>query len=133
MGSQILNKEQTMMSRNISRTLRRILGLLMFLIAMLLVEALSLPPRPALAQGFLYDVEILDKEKIRALADDQLLDRYIDAIIELDASSAFHRAAGFNPKEYKKYKLLLRYRVDLMMEIQRRELEVPKVDFLNER
>ena len=76
---------------------------------------------------FLYEVEVLDKSAIRQLPDSELLDRYIDALIEIEASSTFHNSAGFNPKDYRSYKRILHYRADLIQEILRRELELPQV------
>jgi len=76
---------------------------------------------------FLYEVKVLDKSAIRQLPDAELLDQYIDALVEIEASSTFHNAAGFNPKDYRNFKKILRYRADLTQEILRRELELPQV------
>lgn len=83
---------------------------------------------PAAAQGFLYQLEILDKDAITKLTDEQLVERYIDMAIELEASREFHHVAGFGPKEYPKYKELLRYRVNLLMEFRKRNLAVPSIE-----
>lgn len=80
--------------------------------------------------AFLYEIPILDKAAVSRLSDEALVDAYIDALVELDAATIFHRAAGFNPKEYDKYKKLLRYSVDLDIEITKRGIEVPDLKFL---
>jgi len=83
---------------------------------------------PAPGQAFLTDVPMLEKSAIASLTDEQLIDKYIDVMIELEASQTFHETAGFNnANEYKKYKALLRYRTDLFLEIKKRELEVPQI------
>ena len=75
-----------------------------------------------------YDVDILETEKIEKLSDKVLLDTYIDVLIELEASTTFSKRAGFNQKEYVKYKGILRYRVELMQEIKKRGLELPSIE-----
>jgi len=80
------------------------------------------------AGAFLTDVSTLDKAAIAALTDEQLIDKFIDVMIELEASQTFHETAGFNnPNEYNKYKALLRFRTDLLLEIKKRELQVPQI------
>ena len=76
----------------------------------------------------LYDVDILETEKIEKFSDKVLLDTYIDVLIELEASTTFSDGAGFNQREYVKYKKVLRYRVELMQEIKKRGLEVPTIE-----
>jgi len=78
--------------------------------------------------AFLYEVEVLDSKAISKLSNEELADRYIDVLIELDASSTFHKVAGISPKEYQKYKKLLRYKVDLLSEIKKREMEIPSLN-----
>ena len=81
-------------------------------------------------QGFaftLYEMEILEKEAISKLSDEALVETYINVLVELEAGTTFSKAAGFNEKEYRRYKKLLRYRVDLMRELQKRQLEIPKI------
>ncbi len=80
------------------------------------------------ASAFLYEVNILSKEEIHALKDDQLIDLFISAKIEVEASKSFHGKAGFNPKEYEKFKALLGLIVRLHQEMKTRELEVPPMD-----
>ena len=80
------------------------------------------------AFAFLYEVKVLTREEIKALKDDQLLDTFIAAKIEVEASKSFHGKAGFNPKEYEQFKELLGLIVRLHQEMKTRELEVPPVD-----
>ena len=80
---------------------------------------------PALA-GFPTDeVTVLEPKDISLLTDDKLIDTYIDVLAEMDASKAFHATSGFTPKEYKKYRDLVKYRLRLIFEIHRRKLEIP--------
>ncbi len=72
------------------------------------------------------DVQILDKAAIAKLSDDQLIDTYENAIVEIEADTSFHTTSGFSPKEYKDYKALLKYRLLLMVEIHSRNLELPQ-------
>lgn len=78
------------------------------------------------AQAFVFDLSPVNKEAVAKFTDRKLTDTYIDVMIELEAAGKFFSNTGMKPKEYKKYKELLRYRTDLMIEIQKRELEVPE-------
>ena len=77
--------------------------------------------------GWAY-IDTLDKAEIVKLSDDKLIDTYIDAIVDIEASKTFHATSGFSTKEYEAYKNLLRYRVQLLMEIHKRGLEAPALD-----
>ena len=94
----------------------------------LALALLGVPAAGRAAESFLYQVEILKKEDVRKLTDEQLIEKYIDMAVELEASQEFHRASGFTPKEYARHKELYRYRVDLLMEFKRRKLEVPPIE-----
>jgi len=72
------------------------------------------------------DVNILDKAAIVKLSDDQLIDTYENALVEIDADRTFHTTSGFSPKEYKDYKALLKFRLLLLVEIHSRNLELPQ-------
>ncbi|MFA5087700.1 MAG: hypothetical protein WC552_01545 [Candidatus Omnitrophota bacterium] len=78
---------------------------------------------PGLA--FLYNIEVLKKDAIVKLSDEGLLDRYIDVLVEVEASTTFHQTSGFKPSDYEKYKQILRYRLLLLQEIEKRNLDVP--------
>ena len=82
----------------------------------------------SLCFAFLYELPIQDKEAISKLSNDKLIDTYIDVMVEFQAVNAFYQNAGFTPKEYKQYKTFLRYRIDLIREMQKRKLEIPKID-----
>lgn len=77
--------------------------------------------------AFLYKLDILDKEAIAKLSDEALVDTYIEVIIEIEVSTTFHQTSGFTPRDYEKHKDFLRYRINLIREIQKRELKVPKI------
>jgi len=94
----------------------------------LLLLAVLLISNPALA--FLYDdVKFLSVEEIKKLSDEDLIQTYIDAKIETNASKTFHANAGFNSaKDYKKYKELLVLIIRLRQELELRGKEAPPVD-----
>jgi len=80
------------------------------------------------AFAFLYEIPILSKEEISKLSDKEIIDVYMEVKIEEIASSEFHKGAGFsNAKEYNKRKALLRFIIDLRMEMDSRELGVPPI------
>jgi hypothetical protein len=72
------------------------------------------------------DVTILDRPAISRLTDDQLIDAYENALVEIQADTSFHTTSGFSPKEYKDYKALLKFRMLLLVEIHSRNLEIPQ-------
>ena len=78
--------------------------------------------------AYLSTLTVLDKTQIVKLSDDKLLDTYIDVLIELQAGRAFHTTSGFSPKEYDNYKQLLRYRILLLQEIDKRKLQASRAD-----
>jgi hypothetical protein len=71
------------------------------------------------------DYQTLDQKAVVALTDDGLKEKYIDALVEIEASKAFHSTSGFTPNAYSKYKELLKYRLLLLFEIYKRKLEIP--------
>jgi len=80
------------------------------------------------AQAFMYNVNILDAAGIEKLSDEELLNKYIDVMIELEAIETFHQTSGFrDQQEYNKFKGLLRFRTDLLMEMRKREMEIPRI------
>jgi hypothetical protein len=78
------------------------------------------------AQAFMEeDIVILNKEDIAKLTNEQVIDAYIDTVVELEASKSFHATVRYTPQEYATYKSIMRYRVHLLMEINKRGLELP--------
>ncbi len=71
------------------------------------------------------DIVILNKEDIAKLTNEQVIDAYIDTVVELEASKSFHTTVRYTPQEYATYKNIMRYRVHLLMEINKRGLELP--------
>ncbi len=71
------------------------------------------------------EIHVLAQKDIALLADDKIMDAYIDVLVEMEAVKAFHATSGFTPKEYARYKELLKYRLLLRFEIQHRKLELP--------
>lgn len=72
------------------------------------------------------DVTILDNSGISRLTDEQLIGAYEDTLVEIEANRSFHTTSGFSPKEYKNFKALLKFRLLLLVEIHKRNLEIPQ-------
>lgn len=86
-------------------------------------------PQSALAvSSYASDVKVLKKEEIVKLTDDELLEQYINVIVELEAKNTFYRTSGMVPKDYAEYKSLIRYRIGLVMETHNRNLEIPSIE-----
>lgn len=79
---------------------------------------------PAMSYAFLYDIEVLEQSQIGELSDEDLMDKYIDVLVEMEASKTFHQNSGFSMDGYQKYKDLIRYRIWLSVEVEKRGLEV---------
>lgn len=71
------------------------------------------------------EIKILSSKELAALDDDKLTEVFIDVLVEIDAAKVFHSTSGFTPKQYKKYKELLKYRMWLLWEVHRRKIEIP--------
>ena len=84
------------------------------MIAALIVPMMMLA-LTAMAVSFDPEVKILDKKEIAQLVDDKLIDTYIDTLVEIEASQAFHQTSGFTPKDYRTFKELLKFRLLLTM------------------
>ena len=80
----------------------------------------------AFAQGFLFSIEPLDKAGIAKLSDEQLVDTYIDVLAEVEALKTFYAKGGLVPKEYTKFKDMVRYKIRLVQEITKRKIDVPR-------
>lgn len=78
--------------------------------------------------GFAYpsQIKILSKAEIAVLSDDMLTQTYIDLVVETEAKNAFHKTSGFTPKGYQEYKDLLRFRINLKIEMDKRKLYIPQ-------
>ena len=101
----------------------KILAVMLFV-----VVGLCVVTDKAASADFLYNVPILEKAAIQSLSDTELIDKYIDVMVELEASRTFHATSGFSSaKEYEKYKELIKYRIYLEMELQKRELDAPEL------
>ena len=71
-------------------------------------------------------VTVLEKAEITKLSDDKLTDAYMDVLVELEAIKTFHTTSGFKPIQYDEYRNLLKYRLQLLMELHSRNLEIPQ-------
>ena len=78
--------------------------------------------------AYLYEIPILKKAEIANLTDDGLIDAYINVVVEFEAAKAFHYTSGFSPKEYAQYKELIKYKILLRQEIQKRKLDLPPIE-----
>jgi len=74
------------------------------------------------------EITILSKEEIAKLSDQQLIDVYIDALVEMETAKTFYSKSGFQPKEINKFKELVRYRIWLILELHKRKVEIPKTE-----
>lgn len=77
---------------------------------------------------FKSDVVVKNKEEIVKLSDDQIVNEYLDVLVDIDAIKTYHNTEGFMPSDYKFYKDLVRYRLQLLLEIHRRNIEIPQFD-----
>ena len=77
------------------------------------------------AFAYMPEIQPRSAEEVVAMSDKNLIDAYIDVLVELEALKSFHTTSGFKPEEYKSYKALLKYRILLHMELKKRELTVP--------
>ena len=75
---------------------------------------------------FKSNVAILEKADIGKLTDQKLIDGYEDVLVEIEVIKTFHTTSGFTPKQYDEYRALLKYRLQILMEIHNRNLEVPQ-------
>ena len=55
----------------------------------------------AFAQSFLFSLEPLDKAAILKLNDEQLIDTYINVLVEVEALKTFYAKGGLVPKRVK--------------------------------
>ena len=82
----------------------------------------------AMAIFNLYEIKDMTKEELAKLSKDALLDLYTNALIEKQANETFHGKAGFSPKEYDNYKILLNLIIKIRQEMINRDLEPPPID-----
>lgn len=80
----------------------------------------------AFAQSFLFSITPLDKAGIAKLSDEQLIETYVDVLVEVEALRTFYAKGGLVPKEYAKFKETIKYKIYLVQEINKRKLEVPR-------
>lgn len=76
--------------------------------------------------AFTSNVTILEKADMVKLNDEKLVDAYEDVLVELEAVRAFHATSGFSPKQYDDFRALLKYRLQLIVEIHARNIEIPQ-------
>ena len=74
---------------------------------------------------FKSNVTVLEKADIGKITDERLIDAYEDVLVEIEANKTFHTTSGFTPKQYDEYRALLKYRLQLLMEIHNRNVELP--------
>ncbi len=81
---------------------------------------------PAQSGPFSSTVTILDKTEISRLSDERLVDLYMDTLVDIQAMKTFHTTSGFsNPRQYEDYRRLLKFRLQILLEIHNRNLEIP--------
>lgn len=101
------------------RNLKR--GVILFVVMVVVASWISL----AQAAFPSDDVIVLNKQVVVALSDEALIEKYIDVLVEMEAVKTFHNTSGFLPKEYSKYKEVLKFRLLLLFEVHRRGIELP--------
>lgn len=79
--------------------------------------------------AYLSDIKVIPAKEIEKLTDDSLSSVYFDVLIELHAINVNHQGSGFSPNEYKQFKELLRYQYALRKELQKRQLDIPKLEY----
>ena len=80
------------------------------------------------AGSFDPEVNVLDKKEIAQLSEENLIDTYMDTLVEIEASRTFHTTSGFSPKDYKTFKSMLKFRMLLIRELHSRGIELPKLE-----
>lgn len=70
-------------------------------------------------------VTIVQADEISKLSDVKLIDTLEDVLVEIEAKKTFHTTSGFKPVQYDEYRDLLKFRLQLLMEIHNRNLEIP--------
>lgn len=75
--------------------------------------------------AFLFEIKPMDKTAIARLSDEDLINTYIDVEVEVEALQAFYAKGGLTPKDYKNFKDVLRYRILLVDELNKRGLDIP--------
>ena len=79
------------------------------------------------AGAFLFKIPILEKQQIAKLSNAELEETFLDVAVELEAVQTFYSNSGFAPKEYDKYKALIKYRILLIQEMEKREMNIPRI------
>lgn len=97
-------------------------------IFMMLILILGLAVTSPATASFLFEEPILTQDAIGKLDDKALIDTYTNVIIEEEAVKTFYENSGFsNPQEYRHFKELLHYKINLITEIEKRKLNPPKL------
>ncbi len=81
---------------------------------------------PGAFAAFSSNVTILEKADMVKLSDEKLVDAFQDVLVEIEAVRAFHATSGFSPKQYDEFRALLKYRMQILMEIHTRNIEIPQ-------
>ena len=78
--------------------------------------------------AYLPEITTHSKEEIVKFSDEDLKKAYIDVLVELEANRSFHETSGYAPREYQLLKDILRYKIYLRDELEKRSLKVPRLD-----
>ncbi len=80
----------------------------------------------------LYVSRILDKSSISRLNNEELIDYYIELMVDLDMSNAIFRdRQGTNPSDLMKRRGLFEARAYVILEMEKRKIEVPPIELPN--
>jgi hypothetical protein len=96
--------------------------------AMVLSIVFVLVPLSGALAAYTSTMTILEKKDIAKLADDQLINTYMDALVEVEARRGFFLRFGMTGKDLDEYKSVMKYRLLLLMEIHSRNLDIPQFE-----
>jgi hypothetical protein len=99
----------------------------MFKALILSIAFLFLPLSGAWA-AYTSTLVVLDKKDISKLTDEQLLNTYMDTVVDVTARKDFFWHFGLAGKDLDDYKTVMKYRLLLLMEIHSRNLDIPQFD-----
>jgi hypothetical protein len=94
--------------------------------SMILLLCLILMASPAFA--LLDDLVDMTPEEIHRMTDLELGDKYADLMVERKASETFYGRAGFRPKDYENFKMLLKLILKFRAEMAARNIVPPPIE-----
>lgn len=96
--------------------------------ALILSMAFICLPLSGVWAAYTSTLVILDKKDISKLTDEQLLNTYMDTVVDVQARKDFFWHFGLAGKDLDEYKAAMKYRLLLLMEIHSRNLDIPQFE-----